>query len=223
MKTQPTSIIRQLRAMMPMRPLREREAKSIAERQAILLLHLLGQREPHEVEVELIAELPRIEVNRESNLRAGGISGFSQWSRGRWLIGLNRDDSPTRQRFTLSHEFKHILDHQFTKIVYSKLSDNDTERDRRIERICDYFAGCLLVPRNWLKRAWASGLQDLSTLAAVFNVSEGAMVVRLSQVGLVESTSRQMLSLDQPARSYFRNSPAESDLACPVAAQGVGL
>jgi Zn-dependent peptidase ImmA (M78 family) len=199
-----TSIINQLRALVPARPLTEREAKSIAERQAIILLELLGQRRPA-VDVSLVADLPRIEVRVEPNLHRSGISGFSQWSRGRWLIVVNRSDSPTRRRFTLSHEFKHVLDHTHAKIIYSKLSDTESERERIIERICDYFAGCLLVPRNWLKQAWANGIQDRTALAALFNVSEAAIGVRLQQTGIVESHAVHHREFTQPIASYFRD------------------
>ncbi|GAA5126135.1 ImmA/IrrE family metallo-endopeptidase [Haloechinothrix salitolerans] len=91
---------------------------------------------------------------------------------------------PTRRRFTLSHEFKHVLDHPFIKVIYNDLGKNAAERERQIEQLCDYFAGCLLMPRNWLKRAWSNGVQDQAALAAMFNVSEAAMAVRLQQIGL---------------------------------------
>lgn len=210
MNENPQSIIRQLRSLMPLRPLEEHEARSIAERQATKLLQLLGQNEPA-VDVGLIAELPRVEVKVEPNLHVGGMSGFSQWSRGRWLVVVNRDDSPTRRRFTLSHEFKHVLDHPFIKVIYNDLGKDAAERERQIEQLCDYFAGCLLMPRNWLKRAWANGVQDQAALAAIFNVSEAAMAVRLQQIGLVEPRTRRarLRGLTRPVRSYFRKAPVK--------------
>lgn len=213
------SIIRQLRKLMPMRPLELHEARSIAERQATLLLELLGQREPA-VDVGLIAELPRIEVKVEPSLGAAGVSGFSQWSRSRarWLIVVNRDDSGTRRRFTLSHEFKHVLDHPFIKEIYSELGSADEERHRMTEQICDYFAACLLMPRNWLKRAWASGIQSPAALAAKFNVSEAAMTIRLRELRLLESRTRNisLRGLSRPVRSYFRRGPVMQPEVCPT-------
>lgn len=214
MNDNPQSIIRQLRSLMPTRPLEEHEAHGVAERQAIKLLELLGQHEPS-VNVGLIAELPRVEVKVQPNLHVGGISGFSQWSRGRWLIVVNRDDSPTRRRFTLSHEFKHVLDHPFVSVIYSELGSTEAERDRQIEQICDYFAGCLLMPRNWIKRAWANGVQDQATLAAMFDVSEMAMAVRLRQIGLTEPRTRhaRFRGITRPVRSYFRKAPVTTQPA----------
>jgi Zn-dependent peptidase ImmA (M78 family) len=213
----PQPIIKQLRSLMPVRPLEEHEARGIAERQATKLLELLDQHEPA-VDVGLIAELPRIQVKVEPALAATGILGFSHWSRGRWLIVVNRDDSPTRRRFTLGHEFKHVLDHPYIKVIYSKLGSNNKEREEATERICDYFAACVLMPRNWLKRAWASGIQDQAMLAAKFYVSEAAMAIRLQQVGLVEQKSRhtRLRGLSRPVRSYFRTAPVKQPAVCPA-------
>jgi Zn-dependent peptidase ImmA (M78 family) len=211
-----TSIIRQLRALMPSRPLELHEAGSVAERQATLLLELLGQREPA-VDVGLIAELPRIEVKVEPSLSLGGVSGFAQWIRGRWLIVVNRDESGTRRRFTLSHELKHVLDHPFIKEIYSDFGSNGEEQGRVAEQICDYFAACLLIPRNWLKRAWASGIQSPTALAAKFNVSEAAMTIRLRELRLIEPRTRhiKLRGLSRPVRSYFRKAPVMQPEVCP--------
>lgn len=212
-----TSIIRQVRALVPLRPLTLHEARSVAERQATLLLELLGQRQPA-VDVGLISELPRVEVKVEPDLQLGGISGFSQWSRGRWLIVVNQDDSSTRRRFTLGHEFKHVLDHPFIKEIYSRLGNSEDERHRITEQICDYFAACLLMPRNWLKREWANRIQDPAALAAKFNVSEAAMTIRLRELRLAEAKSRHMSlrGWSRSARSYFRKNPGTQPDVCPA-------
>ncbi|WP_131770604.1 ImmA/IrrE family metallo-endopeptidase [Candidatus Protofrankia californiensis] len=215
MNEHPQSIISQLRSLMPTRPLEEHEARGVAERQAIKLLELLSQHEPS-VNISLITELPHVQVKVEPNLKAAGISGIAQWSRGRWLIVVSRDDSPTRRRFTLSHEFKHVLDHPFVSVIYSELGENEVDRDRATEQICDYFAGCLLMPRNWVKRAWANGIQDQAALAAMFDVSEAAMAVRLRQIGLTEPSTRHArfkTRISRPIASYFRDAPVTAQPA----------
>lgn len=211
----PTALLRHLRALQPDRNLEDHEARSVAERQALRLLQILGQVDPS-VDVGLIAELPRIEVRIEPNLPA---SGLSQWARGRWLIAVNRDDSPTRRRFTLAHEFKHILDHPFIDHAY--LDRKGKPDDEFAEKICDYFAACLLMPRPWLKREWVNGIQDQASLAAKFNVSESAMAIRLRQLGLSEPRSRFDLNrIADPvrdARRYFRRDPRQPLGRQPVA------
>jgi Zn-dependent peptidase ImmA (M78 family) len=173
----------------------------IAERQALKLLALLDQHQPA-VNVAGIAELPRIEVRVEAKLP---VSGFSQWSRGRWLIGINKDDAPVRRRFTLAHEFKHVLDHPFIDTAYVDRKSRPSEA--RAEAICDYFSACLLMPRPWVKQAWVGGIQDQRALAQLFGVSEAAMALRLRQLGI--TTERRRWTALDPAEDagvgrYFR-------------------
>lgn len=90
----------------------------------------------------------------ERTLRSA--SGASLWDRGRgeWVVYLNRIDSWRRQRFTLFHEFKHIIDHGHRHVLYAGPGHYDP--DVEAERAADYFAGCVLVPKKFLKRAWGT-------------------------------------------------------------------
>lgn len=179
-----TQIITQLRELTPLRPLSLIEALRIAELQSARLLKLSGIEAPPVPET-IVTELPRIQAER---IDLGDLSGATQWAHGRWLILINRSDVAGRQRFSLGHEFKHILDHPFVDVIYANGSCG-TGKDP-IEQICDYFAGCLLMPRPWLKRAWYGGLRDIKLLATQFHVSQMAMRVRLTQVGLIDSSTR---------------------------------
>ncbi len=174
----------QLRSLSPSRPLSYIDALAVAERQALRLLQLLDLTEAPVPGTTLTA-LPYIRVERVTPLPA---SGATRWVRGRWVILLNGADALVRQRFSLAHELKHVIDHQTIKVLYPGAGHMNAHD--RAEQICEYFAGCLLVPRPWLKRAWTSGLQDLGPLAAHFGVSRQAMQVRLLQTGLMESPQR---------------------------------
>ena len=208
MNQDPKTILQSLRALVPARGLQHHEAQGVAERQAMRLLVILEQREPP-VAVGLIAELPRIEVRVVPNRDLAGLSGMSQWlkQQSHWLIAVNRDDSQTRRRFTLGHEFKHILDNPYINVLYPK---SEQSGDDRAERMCDYFAACLLMPRPWVKRLWAQGVQDAAVLAATFNVSPAAMNRRLQDLGLVETRERWR---GQVVVRYFRKAPAKAVLA----------
>lgn len=152
------------------------------------------------MDVGLIGELPRVRVRVEATL---ADSGLTHWNGGTWVIGINRNDSRTRRRFTLAHEFKHILDHPFIDTIYP--DEHGRPAAKQAELMCDYFAACLLMPRPWVKRLWAQGIQDAGVLAATFNVSLVAMNIRLQQLGLVEPRGRWH---DAVARRYFRTAPA---------------
>lgn len=178
------SAVTKLRDVVPLRPLRYSEALRVAELQAQKFLVLSGVTEPS-VPERIIVELPRLHVARLSPFPT---SGASNWSQGRWLIALNGSEPATRQRFSLAHEFKHIIDHRFVRLTYGNFPER--ERYALVEQICDYFAGCLLMPRPWVKRLYCSGLQHLPDLAQAFGVSQAAMRVRLNQIGLVDPAPR---------------------------------
>lgn len=177
-------VITQLRDFVPMRPLTRTEAYRIAEMQATRFHRLLGL-EDGPLREETITELPRMHVQRFSPLP---VSGATEWSHGRWLVLLNGAEPLARQRFSLAHEFKHIIDHRFIDLLYARIPP--AERAKFIESICDYFAGCLLVPKVWLRRAWTDRIQRPADLAAHFGVSEMAIQVRLTQTGLTEGPAR---------------------------------
>lgn len=200
-----TTIIRQLRELTPPRPLSPIEAGSVTERQATKLLELWEITEAP-VDVSLIAELPRLEVMVRSNSELGGLSGLSEWHKGRWHIAVNRDDSPTRRRFTLAHEFKHVLESPFMRVLYADRYGRVSQE--RAEELCDYFAACLLMPRMWVKRAWTGASQDLTELAAYFRVSPAAMARRLSDLGLSEPHPRHHVPESSSIARYFRRAPA---------------
>lgn len=174
-----TNAIRLLRNLTPIRPLSYAEALRVAELQAARLL-ALAELDDGPVPEEVITGLPRLQVERLYPL---GVSGFTQWSKGRWLIVLNAGEPPVRQRFSLAHEFKHVLDSPFIATLYP--DDMGLSADRRAEQVCDHFAGCLLMPRPWVKRAWASGIQGVDQLARYFDVSRQAMERRLVGIGLI--------------------------------------
>jgi hypothetical protein len=179
------SLAAQVRALMPVRPLTQSEALRISELQAARLLALAGIEAPP-VPEGLITGLPRVSVVRASPLP---MSGYTTWSRGRWLIVLNRAEPFTRQRFSLFHEAKHLLDHPFITDAYRYVQGQSPEE--WAERVCDHFAACVLMPKAWVKRHYChEGTQQLPTLARRFGVSQMAMRLRLLNLGLVEPTPR---------------------------------
>jgi hypothetical protein len=178
------SVLASLRAVIPTRSsVAFHEALRIAELHANRLLEL-HQINSGPIPGQLITELPKLRVDYVDS----PVSGASFWNGQEWVIQLNRNESWTRQRFTLAHEYKHIVDHGATSRLYT--GTRTTTGADLAERAADYFAGCLLVPRKLLKRAWGRGMQQPRDLARHFQVSEQAIAVRLAQTGLVERTAR---------------------------------
>ena len=160
------------------RPLAEAEARIVAERQATKLLELLGITKPS-VEIELIMQLPNIDVEVLPDLP---WSGYSEWRGDHWHIQINANDSLWRCRSSLAHEFKHILDDPFREELYPNWPHGSSHTPpEQAESICEYFAGCALVPRQWLSHAWSSGICDSARLASIFDVSQSLIEVRIAQ------------------------------------------
>jgi Zn-dependent peptidase ImmA (M78 family) len=207
------SIVTKLRDIVPLRPLRYSEALRLAELQAQRFVAMAGITQPA-VPERIIAELPKIEITR---LNPFPTSGASHWAAGRWLVAINGAEPATRQRFSVAHEFKHIVDHRFVKLIYSAFPEK--ERHAMVEQICDYFAGCLLMPRPWVKRIYCSGVQEVPELAQRFGVSSAAMTVRLNQIGLIDPTPRCLpTTSDWTARALrqIQDRPLYQRTACYV-------
>lgn len=205
-------IIRALRALSPARALEPHEARSVAERQALRMATLLDLTGPV-ADLDAVASLPRLFLRTQAGMP---VSGFSEWSRGHWVVAINEDDHWTRQRFTLAHELKHIIDNTFIEVLYP--DRHGKQSHRRAEEICDYFAACLLMPRPAVKAAWAAGNQRVDDLAAHFGVSRGAMGTRLHQLGLTSTRGRcrhipRPRYERAPIRPSFSLAPAQGSTA----------
>lgn len=179
------SCLTELRALTPKRALSQSDAYQVAEQQAYRLL-ALSEVITGPVPEFIIADLPRFHVERKAGM---SVSGVSDWRVNRWVILLNADEPLTRQRFSLAHEFKHILDHPYVDYLYPFSTSED--RHEATERIADHFAANLLMPRMWIKRAWYGGTQDAMQMANQFGVSQAAMKYRLSSMGIIERATRR--------------------------------
>ena len=178
------SVLASLRLLVPQREATPTEALRVAEQQAQRLLHRLGIKDGP-VPEGLLLDLPRIAIEYVSNLPTSGCS-FWDSQRTSWIVQVNASEPITRQRFTLFHEYKHIIDHGRAGFLYGKTAD----AARRAEQVADFFAGCVLMPRPFVKHAWGNGLQTATTLAAYFDVSTIAAEVRISQIGLASTRDR---------------------------------
>jgi hypothetical protein len=99
----------------------------------------------------------------------------------RSVIYLNANDTPDRQRLTLFHEAFHIL----MRSKAMPIIENQ-QKDRRyfVEMLADYFAGCIVMPRELVKEKWAKK-NDIQQVARDFHVTEPAMWIRLEGIGLI--------------------------------------
>lgn len=187
-----SDVISELRRLQPRRAMTWAEAHSIAERQATLLLEMLHISGPP-VPQFVISSLPGVLVDWQRDWPSEATS-FHTGSH--WQIVVRATDNRQRQRFSLAHEFKHLLDDPVIDLLYRHLPEN--QRHGRAEALCNYFAACLLIPRPWVKHDFCSGLQSARALAWRYYVSTEAMTTRLSELGLTPMT----LALEPGARRH---------------------
>lgn len=188
-----------LRSIAPRRHLTINEAVYVGELQANRLLELARLRQAPDPS-SLIYDLPRVLVRQDVDLP---VSGSTHWLSGRWLITINASEPPSRQRFTLAHELKHVIDHRHRDLLYADTPTLSTHVQG--EYAADNFAACLLMPRRWVKRAWGDGYQRISQLSRMFDVSPQAMRVRLERLGLMDATGpHDQRQDDSPQPAYQR-------------------
>jgi len=194
-------IIKEVRELMPPRPLTPGECYALAEQQAELLLRSRGIRHPH-VDLQWMFDLREIEIIGRPRHKMEKLAGATAFRHNKHFIVINESDVYTRRRFTLAHEFKHVIDYTARATIYRGLGFGDKDRqEQQVEGVCNHFAACLLIPAAMLKRAWLNGVRDLTALAGLFMVSEEAMYRRLKYLGYVSEER------DRPFRAYFRREP----------------
>ncbi len=178
------SVLAQVRDLVPPRPLTPTESRQVLERQATRLLKLMTVAGPPVPIEQILTELPRVEIRRSPGLRT---SGRTEWAGNRWIILVAEDEAHVRQRYYMGHELAHVIYHPLADL---SLAATDTiDAVTRLEKSCEYFAACLLVPRLWIKQAYFEDrIQDVPSLARLFGVSWIAMRVRLEQLGLIPTS-----------------------------------
>ena len=138
-----------------------------------------------------------IELVKDSTLE-DSISGFGVVDGENKGIAVNRNQSTVRQRFTIAHELGHILLHRDKTFTVQKgpttyfRSSLDLE-ERWREKEANYFAACLLMPEDLVRLKFNEYESELFTdedvlyeLKKDFKVSEPAMCIRLSQLGILD-------------------------------------
>jgi Zn-dependent peptidase ImmA (M78 family) len=110
------------------------------------------------------------------------------------LIGINSNENPRRQRFTIAHEIGHFFLHLDKNVLVDYRSNTRGKHRTPKEKEADIFAASLLMPRQELTKDFvkvAGGVltdQDqirsvVSLLATKYEVSDEAMNIRI--LGLV--------------------------------------
>lgn len=143
--------------------------------------------------LEHIATLINAEV-KYSNLSGAELSGFAYNKDNLKVIGVNRTESPERQRFTIAHELGHLFLHDNLSLNYDQggvmmFRNGHSSEGKDLREIeANTFAAELLMPESTLRSDLAQeGAIDLindmgliARLATKYQVSVTAMSIRLA-------------------------------------------
>ncbi len=139
------------------------------------ILRAYGVKGP-EVPVEAIARWLGVQIEKRSN---PGWDGAADTTKGRAIVWVNSSTAPTRQRFTLAHELGHALLHEegvlFRDATFAPAGN-------RKERDANDFAAALLIPLWMLEPIVMARRHSTTDLAALFDVSPGAMGIQLEKL-----------------------------------------
>lgn len=126
----------------------------------------------------------------------GDVSGLVLRKGKETVIGVNKKQVPTRQRFTLAHELAHALLHHGEEVRFDKdfrvnLRSVISGLGIDVEEIeANFFAACLLMPRRFLEADPEAALVDVEDAQAVaklakrYGVSAHAMSIRLGNLAV---------------------------------------
>lgn len=98
-----------------------------------------------------------------------------------WVIHLNTNDSPVVNKFTAFHEGFHIISRN-CGLAFSRAGDGYKPLS---ERLADYFAASILMPRAFVCRFWPE-VQSLSEMASIFGVPEPVMKNWLTRLRFIK-------------------------------------
>lgn len=92
-----------------------------------------------------------------------------------------------KRRFITAHEYGHYILHKENNEIYAHR--DTTKRDAPYEKEADYFARCLLMPRNLMQHVFdlwdlknAGEEEKITTIARSFNVSRKKAKLRIAEV-----------------------------------------
>lgn len=133
------------------------------------------------VNIEAILNRYNIEIKRVDMPPAK--SGYLKKIENHWIIGVNRNHHPHRQRFTMAHEFAHYILHRDDNNFFEDEIFYRDENQTSIEFAANAFASKLLMPDDLIKMIIAGGVKSLKELALRFDVSTLAVKNRVISLG----------------------------------------
>jgi Zn-dependent peptidase ImmA (M78 family) len=139
-----------------------------------------------------------------------GHCGMSHWSARspRASVGFVTGMAGDRQRFTLAHEFGHIVLHSRRRVSDPK----------QRQREADYFAGALLLPRLCAQEDIAESLtlRGYMGIKAKFGIPIHAIVTRAQRLGLITPDRQRSLMIQLSSCGWREKEPVDVGRESPL-------
>lgn len=105
-------------------------------------------------------------------------------SSNKWIIRVNKDHHPNRQRYTIAHELGHFclhkhLSHFFEDHIFFRGTESS-----KMEWQANDFASAILMPEQEFREFVRSEVRKVDELAKEFNVSTLALRIRAKNLGM---------------------------------------
>ncbi len=105
------------------------------------------------------------------------------------VIGVNKNHSSVRQRFSVAHELGHFVsgheDFNHEEVAHIDREKKYLNRFHRMEEEADEFAAELLMPESLLKNDFHTFSREIEDLARKYEVSQQAMTIQLINLRLL--------------------------------------
>lgn len=145
----------------------------------------------------LCVNLAKVAQDLDIEIKYGNLqeelSGVLVLKNDKSVIGVNEDQSPKRQRFTIAHEIGHFMLHKGLKTTFIDeqivFTRGSAKGHQEIE--ANAFAAALLMPSRLIKKYLKTknvkfiSESNIEQLSKEFEVSEIAMTYRLKNLNLI--------------------------------------
>ena len=131
--------------------------------------------------------------------RFSDFDGLSEIVNGIPVIVLLKDEDGARQRFTIAHELGHLV-----------LNIKNKQLDE--EKLCNKFAGALLMPKTAVIREFGSSrpsisYYELTAFKREYKVSMAAIVYRLRELNLISEYLFRKINISFSSSGFKRKEP----------------
>ena len=101
-----------------------------------------------------------------------------------WILHVNKEHHPNRQRYTIAHELGHFCLHRHFKHVFEDKIFFRGGESSKMEWQANDFASAILMPEHEFRDTLKEGKRKIDELAKKFQVSTLALRIRAKNLGM---------------------------------------